>query len=72
MATKTKSLEGNKCYHVPMNNDEYPIDIVRATLKSVLSPMGFRFTVRGRENDEMGEYASISVTPPTQRCRKSN
>ena len=75
MATKTPSKScssSNQCFHVSMNDDSYPIDIVRATLKSVLSPMGYKFTVRGRENEKMGEYASISITPPSRRTRKTN
>ncbi len=71
-SSKTK-MTNNQCFHVSMDDEAYPIDIVRATLKSVLSPMGIRFTVRGRENEKMGEYASISITPPaSNRKRKSN
>jgi hypothetical protein len=69
MATMTKN---SKCFYVPMNDDAYPIDLVRATLKNVLTPLGIRFTVRERENDKMGEYASISVTTPAARSRKRN
>ena len=65
--TTTKACRKNNsncCYHIPMDLESYPIDIVRTTLRNVLSPMGYKFTVRERENSKMGEYASVSITPP--------
>ena len=52
--------KNNNVIHVPMNSMS-EIETVRNTLKGVLSPMGYKYTVRGRTNAEVGDYASVSI-----------
>lgn len=68
-----KSAKSNNL-HIPMNSSS-DIDIVRATLSQVMPSMGYRYTVRHRENETIGSYASVSLQPVTstrtRRTRKN-
>ena len=63
--SKTNSKPGmtsSNPVHVPMDDPNYDIEVIRAALGSVLGPMGYNFRVRPQSNETLGDYASISVS----------